>query len=116
MVHPSESSAFTVEEELFDELIIDFVDSLPEWWQQISELAIQRDFESLNHQAHKLKGCAGSMGYDHLSKRSRLLELQSALENESGVDKLVGEIREAIESIDIAPIRERFRRANESQA
>lgn len=84
MIRQYSRAAVSLEQELADRLaqdpaIIalkqDFTRRLPELIRQLDHFQQAEQFSQLQYEAHSLKGCAGSMGYPHITQLAASLEL-----------------------------------------
>lgn len=84
MIRQYSRAAVSLEQELADRLaqdpaIIalkqDFARRLPELIRQLDHFQQAEQFSQLQYEAHSLKGCAGSMGYPHITQLAASLEL-----------------------------------------
>lgn len=84
MVDDHESRPDPLESELvrqdpsLAEIVIEFVEALPERIKQMEESLNASDFEALRTTAHQLKGSGGGYGYDLVTQQARELELHAA--------------------------------------
>ncbi|MDM4014749.1 Hpt domain-containing protein [Roseiconus lacunae] len=109
-----ESGSQVQDNGLFDELIIDFVDSLDEYIHHFDDFVESKDLESLGKEAHKLKGCSGTLGFQRIRLRSELLEHQVKAALWEEIIPSIEGIREEIQAVDIEHIRQRQQASGDS--
>lgn len=73
--------------QVYQELLLEFLQSLPERLEQIRSMFVSGDFQSLSRDAHNLKGVAASIGAMQISALAAQLEQQSC----SGESRLIEE-------------------------
>ncbi|OYP35817.1 Hpt domain-containing protein [Rhodopirellula sp. MGV] len=103
-----DSGSGVQDNELFDELIIEFVDSLEGYLQRMDDFVASKDLDALGREAHKLKGCSGTLGFQKIRLRSELLEHQVRAAFWEEIEPSVAGLWEEIRAVNIDHIRERF--------
>ncbi|MCC9603155.1 Hpt domain-containing protein [Stieleria sp. JC731] len=103
-----DSGSSVQDNELFDELIIEFVDSLRGYLERMDSFVESKDLEALGREAHKLKGCSGTLGFQKIRLRSELLEHQVRAEFWEEITPSVKGLWDEIGDVNIDHIRERY--------
>jgi HPt (histidine-containing phosphotransfer) domain-containing protein len=82
------------DEEIYRELLADFIQGLPEKLKKLQQCCIEGDFEGLSRAAHNLKGVSLNLGALQLSDYARRLEKQADEGYTFPVENLVTELKE----------------------
>jgi len=81
--------------QIYQELLLEFLQSLPERLEQLRSMLVSGDFQSLSRNAHNLKGVAASIGAMQISALAAQLEQRSC----SGESRLIEETLDECEKI-----------------
>ena len=91
------SEVFDKRSRKMQELIIKFVNSLPEKLDKVEKLRDEKKWNDIRSEIHKIKGVGTSMGYPVVTDIAAEIEQEALKENEVEVDKLLLKMKDVCE-------------------
>jgi len=87
----------------FREIVVQFVEAVPDTLHQMQNAWQQRDFRELRELAHKLKGTGGTVGFAEFTAPAARLQDLAESETPTGIPELLAELELLSSSLYVAP-------------
>ena len=85
----------------FREIVVQFVDGLPQMLKQMRESLQAQDFSTLRELAHKLKGTGGTVGFADFTQPSETLQHKAESQTIDGSEELLNQLEAIANAIEI---------------
>lgn len=92
-------SELVQEDASYADIVVQFVDALPERLEIMRQALEAADFEALRKAAHQLKGSGGGYGYPVLTAKAADLEKQAKSESLEDCTRRVDELKELLKRV-----------------